>query len=126
VVGASGVVVNLLVLTLLVALKVPMKAAVAGAIAVSMLSNFALNRRFTFSYARSGGILRQLAGFVGACFLGAVVNYVVTMSMMSRWPGILPQLASLVGIVGGTFVNFIVCRFWVFKAAQPAEPPPAA
>ena len=45
-------IVNLLALTAFVSLRVPMKAAVALAIALSMLSNFALNRRFTFSYAR--------------------------------------------------------------------------
>jgi len=120
VVGASGVLVNLVALTVFVALKAPMRVAVALAIAISMLSNFALNRRFTFSYARTGGILRQLAGFVGACSLGALLNYYITMLMMTKWPALLPQLASLVGIVAGTAVNFVVCRLWVFKAAPPA------
>ena len=124
VVGASGVIVNLLALTAFVALKVPMKAAVALAIALSMLSNFALNRRFTFSYARSGGILRQLVGFVGACSLGAVLNYSITLFIATKWPSLRPQLAALAGIVAGTGVNFVVCRWIVFKAD--AGVPPAA
>ena len=117
VVGASGVLVNLFVLTALLWLEIPRKLAVALAIAISMLSNFALNRRFTFSYARGGGILRQLAGFVGSCSLGALINYAITMSMLTKWPGLLPQLAALVGIIGGMAANFVLCRFFVFKRA---------
>jgi len=124
VVGASGVIVNLLALTVFVSLKVPIKAAVALAIALSMLSNFALNRRFTFSYARSGAMLRQLVGFIGACSLGAVLNYSITLFVATKWPGLLPQLAALAGIVAGTGVNFAVCRWIVFKAD--ARIPPAA
>jgi len=51
-VGGVGAVVNLGVLTLLLFASFGVNAALAAAIAVSMVSNFALNRRFTFSYAR--------------------------------------------------------------------------
>src|SRR5258708_3061219 len=78
VVGASGLVVNLMVLTLLLHWGLFEKAAVAAAILVSMIWNFALNRRFSFSYARDRSILRQFLGFIAACFVGAVVNYVTT------------------------------------------------
>ena len=118
VVGASGVLVNLLALTLLLLGKIPTRGAVAGAIGISMLSNFALNRRFTFSYARGGGILQQLAGFIAACALGAVINYWITMYVATRWPWLLPQAAALAGIVAGTAVNFSICRFWIFKASR--------
>ncbi len=66
VVGASGVVVNLAVLSTLAALGPPDALCLAGGIGVSVLTNFLLNRRFTFSYARHGPILRQFAGFLGA------------------------------------------------------------
>jgi dolichol-phosphate mannosyltransferase len=120
-VGASGVLVNLLALTLFIALKVPMKGAVALAIGVSILTNFGLNRRFTFSDARAGGLVRQLTVFVAACSLGAAINYALTMFMATRWPGMLPQVDALVGIVGGMAVNFVIWRLWVFKAPPPAE-----
>jgi dolichol-phosphate mannosyltransferase len=113
VVGASGVVVNLGVLTLLLCLGVAEAAAVAGGIGVSLLSNFALNRRFTFSYARQESLLRQFAGFLGACSLGAVANYVVTILLR---PYLAPiQLAALVGIVAGTGLNFLCTRYLVFR-----------
>jgi dolichol-phosphate mannosyltransferase len=127
VVGASGVVVNLLALTLLLKLKVPLKAAVAAAIGISMLTNFVLNRRFTFSYARGGSALRQLPGFIVACSLGAAVNYGVTVSLVASMPRLLPQLAALAGIIAGMGVNYIACRFVVFRSsdAAAASPPPA-
>ncbi|HET9551826.1 MAG TPA: GtrA family protein, partial [Anaeromyxobacteraceae bacterium] len=117
VVGAVGVVVNLAVLTALVALGAPVKAAVALAIAVSMLSNFALNRRFTFSYARQGSAWRQLAGFVLSCSAGAAVNYGVTLWCLATWPALPPQGGALAGIVAGTGLNFLTSRYLVFRGA---------
>jgi dolichol-phosphate mannosyltransferase len=113
VVGASGVIVNLAVLTLLLALGAGEKVSVAGGILVSLISNFLLNRRFTFSYARHESIGRQFAGFAGACALGAVVNYFTTVLIS---PYVTPiQLAALVGIVAGMGFNFVCSRFLVFR-----------
>src|SRR5690606_3849730 len=49
IVGALGVLVNLLVLTVALELSVPRELAVLLAIVVSMVSNFFLNRNFSFS-----------------------------------------------------------------------------
>ncbi|MBS3735526.1 MAG: glycosyltransferase family 2 protein [Phycisphaerae bacterium] len=114
IVGASGVVVNLVVLTALLAAFVPKELAIAAAIVVSIATNFLMNRRFTFSYARKGSIARQFLGFVGACSLGAVVNYAVTLTVLGYLTDI-PQLAALVGIVAGTGINFTMNRLFVFK-----------
>jgi dolichol-phosphate mannosyltransferase len=86
---------------------------VAAAIVVSMIWNFALNRRFSFSYARDRSILRQFFGFIAACSLGAVVNYVTTTSL---WP-LVPykQLAASIGVLAGTLFNFVASRFLVFR-----------
>jgi dolichol-phosphate mannosyltransferase len=112
-VGASGLVVNLLVLTLLLHLGLLEKPAVAVAIVVSMIWNFALNRRFSFSYARDRSILRQFCGFIAACSVGAVVNYVTTMGL---WP-LMPykQVAAIIGVLAGTLFNFAASRFLVFR-----------
>ncbi|HVR84334.1 MAG TPA: glycosyltransferase, partial [Planctomycetota bacterium] len=127
VVGASGVVVNLLALTALLTLRIPVQAAVAGAIGISMLTNFVLNRRFTFSYARGSSVLGQFLSFSLSCSLGAVVNYGVTVSLLARAARLLPQLAALAGIIAGTGVNYLACRFWVFRVAKGGAPsPPAA
>ncbi len=113
VVGASGLAINLAVLTALLGLGSPHGSAVAWAIAVSMLWNFGLNRRFSFSYARSQSIVRQLLGFVSACSAGAVVNYLIT---IATWR-VLPygQLAAVLGVIAGTGFNFLSSRFLVFR-----------
>ena len=116
VVGISGVVVNLLVLTLLLLIHVPVQIAVGLAILISMISNFALNRRFTFSYARGGSIGGQFVGFMTACLLGAVVNYITTIGVLAFVQDLLPQLAALVGILAGTAFNFVINRYVVFRA----------
>jgi dolichol-phosphate mannosyltransferase len=113
VVGASGLGINLLSLTFLLQQGVTEKPAVAAAIVISMVWNFALNRRFSFSYARDRSILRQFCGFVAACSVGALVNYITTTNLWSllRWK----QLAAVVGVLAGTSFNFAASRFLVFR-----------
>jgi dolichol-phosphate mannosyltransferase len=114
VVGLSGVVVNLGTLTVFLRLQIAEKQAVAAAIAVSMLWNFVLNRRFSFSYARDQSIVRQFIGFVAACSVGAVVNYFTTIAL---WEVIrYKQLAAFVGVLAGTFFNFVASRFVIFRS----------
>ncbi len=123
VVGASGVGVNLAVLTLLLRARMREKLAIAVAIGVSMLWNFGLNRRFSFSYARGRSMLRQLAGFVAASSVGAAVNYAVTLSI---WDAVdTKQLAAMVGVVAGTAFNFVANRFVVFRKEHVRLAPPA-
>ncbi len=117
-VGTSGVVVNLTVLTLLVALGTPEPLALAAGILVSLVTNFLLNRRFTFSYARGGQIFRQFLAFAGACSVGLVVNYAVALGMRSVLhsdDSLSLQLAALIGILSGMTFNFIGSRYFVFK-----------
>lgn len=115
VVGTSGLVVNLLVLRVLVELGVSKSIAVGAAIGTSMVTNFMLNRRFTFSYARTGGIVVQFIGFCTACAFGAAVNYVVTLWMSENFPTIPLELAAIVGVLAGLGLNFVANRYLVFK-----------
>jgi dolichol-phosphate mannosyltransferase len=117
-VGALGTVVNLLALTALLHLEVPMRPAVAGAILVSMCFNFVLNRRFSFSAARGQSWLRQFFGFIAASSLGAVINYGTTLFVHARAPEVRPQLAALVGIAMGTAFNFLASRYLVFRTSH--------
>jgi dolichol-phosphate mannosyltransferase len=114
VVGSSGLVVNLALLTGFLYLRVPSDAAVALAIALSMVWNFSFNRRFSFSYARRQAVWPQLLGFVAACSLGAVINYFVTSSLWDAFQ--VKQAAAFVGVVAGTASNFIASRYVVFRA----------
>ncbi|MGA2189241.1 MAG: glycosyltransferase family 2 protein [Steroidobacteraceae bacterium] len=112
-VGASGLGINLLTLTFLLQQGVTERPAVAAAIVISMVWNFALNRRFSFSYARDRSIMRQFCGFVAACSVGALVNYLTTTGLWSLllWK----QLAAVVGVLAGTSFNFVASRFLVFR-----------
>jgi dolichol-phosphate mannosyltransferase len=113
VVGASGLGINLVCLTLLLQRGVDERPAVAIAILISMIWNFLLNRRFSFSYARDRSIVRQFFGFVAACSAGALVNYITTTTL---WPVLpLKQLAAVAGVLAGTAFNFAASRFLVFR-----------
>ena len=118
VVGGIGTIVNLAALTLLLAAGLATEIAVAAAIFVAMCSNFVLNRRFSFSYAREGPWVRQFLGFAAASSLGALVNYATTMFVLARIVGAPPQLAALVGIAAGTAFNFLTSRHLVFRMSH--------
>lgn len=120
-VGVSGLIVNLCVLTLLSLLGAIDEVALAGGVLVSLVTNFLLNRRFTFSYAREGNIWRQFAGFVAVSFVGLVVNYSLALTMQrvwleDVWGGL--QLAAIIGVAAGVTCNFIGNRFVVFKKSH--------
>ena len=114
-VGALGALANLALLTAFLRLGVPASWAVASAIAVTMVFNFVLNRRFSFSYARGGSIVRHFFGFVAACSLGALVNYALTLTLMQPPIGASPQIAALAGIAAGSLLNFLTNRYLVFR-----------
>lgn len=129
VVGASGVVVNLTILTLLLTLGVPAWASLAGGIGVSLCTNFLLNRRFTFSYARDGHFWRQFFGFIGASSLGMTVNYAVSLLAILRFlpdTTYSPQVAALLGIACGMVFNYVGSRFFVFRRKFYKDPNLAA
>ena len=118
VVGGLGTLVNLSLLTLLIAARVPMAAAVAGAIALSMCFNFVLNRRFSFSQARRKPWRPQFASYIAASSVGAIINYAVTLFALGHLTGAPPQLAAVAGIAAGTSFNFVTSRYLVFRRSH--------
>jgi dolichol-phosphate mannosyltransferase len=118
VVGGLGTGVNLAALTLLIALGFGVNVSIGAAIAISMVFNFLLNRRFTFAYARDGSIVRQFFGFIAACSLGALLNYFIASALVAQFPVLYPQVAAVIGIIAGTGVNFLFNRFAVFKTTH--------
>ena len=119
VVGSSGVFVNLIVLTILELAGLSVSTALAGGIAMSVVSNFVLNRRFTFSYARAGSILIQFLKYVGACSIGMVVQFVTSKYihglLVDDQVPLATQISALCGIAAGMVFNFIMSRFFVFR-----------
>ena len=112
-VGLSGVAVNILLLKLFLNWGASRQIAVGAAIALSMVWNFALNRRFSFSFARRESVTRQFVGFIGACSIGGFANYVTT-NLVWRWVPY-AELAAVVGVIAGMGFNFVVSRFLVFR-----------
>jgi dolichol-phosphate mannosyltransferase len=118
IVGALGVVVNLAVLTILLLMGLPDAVCLAGGIAVSVVTNFLLNRRFTFSYARERSIGRQFLGFLSVSSLGIIINYLVAISV--RTSGLADvafglHLSALAGIACGMIFNYLGNRYVVFR-----------
>lgn len=124
VVGASGVVVNLGVLSLLKAAGLPDAVCLAGGIAVSVCTNFVLNRRFTFSYARHRNRGRQFLGFIGASAVGALVSFGVSVALRNGvfdGAGWGLQLSALCGIAAGMIFNYLGNRYIVFRKTRIRE-----
>jgi dolichol-phosphate mannosyltransferase len=114
-VGAFGTLVNLCVLTLLLRAGSSKDIAITGGIVVSVITNFFLNRRFTFSYAGDGSIVKQFLGFCAACSLGALITFAVTKGIVALWPALPLQIAACVGIFASMFANFVANRYVVFR-----------
>jgi dolichol-phosphate mannosyltransferase len=123
IVGGLGTVVNMAVLTIALILGAGVNLALALGIAVSLVFNFLLNRRFTFSYASRRPMLTQFFGFAAACSLGAAVNYVFALATLHVFPATYPQIASLIGIAAGSILNFMTNRYAVFRDHAPLTPP---
>jgi len=115
-VGGIGTLVNLGLLTGLVALALPVRHAVALAIAVAMGSNFVLGRRFGLALPRDRGLPRQLAAYAAASLPGALLNYVATLLTHARFPAASIQAAAVVGIAAGAAFNLVASRYLAFKA----------
>jgi len=120
-VGGLGTLVNLVLLTFLLRLGLALKPAVALAILLSMVFNFVLNRRFSFGESREQHWLKQFMGFMTACSIGAVINYVVTLVFADTF-ALRAQLAALVGIAAATAFNFIASRYLVFRSSHIRPP----
>lgn len=115
VVGVSGLIVNLAVLSLLLQLGVTSEVAVVVAIAVSICTNFLLNRRFTFYHAKSEPMLGMFLKYVASVSVGALINTIVTLFLIKSYPEMLVQIASVIGILVATLFNYIAMKFVVFK-----------
>jgi len=118
VVGGLGTIVNLVALSALLAVAVPQRPAIAGAIFVAMCLKFVLNRRFSFEHTRHRPWPRQFVGFVAASSIGALINYATTLFVAGHLPGLRVQVAALLGIAVGTLFNFTASRYLVFRGTH--------
>jgi dolichol-phosphate mannosyltransferase len=119
IVGASGVLVNLLVFTLL--LNAGMNKFIASPIAieVAILSNFFLNNFWTFRWRNSNASLgvRGLK-FNVVSLLSLVLSYAVFVVLSVWMPKVPPQVPQIIGIIPATFVNYFLNSYWTFKTSE--------
>lgn len=122
-IGALGVVVDLIVLSLALATGFGFVAAQAIATLVAMTSNFFLNNFFTYRDRRLKGwrLWRGLFSFYVICALGAVANVGFAAFVFTgdaHWlAGVkgIPWLASLAGVIVGSVWNYAVSSVFTWK-----------
>ena len=126
-VGASGVIVNLGIFTILLELGMTKYIGSALAIEISILWNFWFNNIWTFRSRRLGDRL-YLRGvkfnFVSVVALGVSYSTFVLLSLL--FPETLPQAHQLLAIVPATAVNYLLNSRWTFRSvvAPPGQDRP--
>ena len=122
-VGASGTVVNLLVLYLaqefLLASIEPatqrLYASLACAIGLATLNNFVWNRRWTWQDRQSqwrGSVFGQFLRYALASWLGTSVQYILTLWLAQHMHYL---LGNVVAIVVASVINYAANDWWTFK-----------
>lgn len=120
VVGTSGMAVDLT--TLFIAREsagLPFRYARVIGVIAAMTTNFFLNRKYTFSEGRDRGASAQYVLFLLVSAVGFSVNWLISVFLVENTvffaSGYFYLLASVIGILGGTIINFAGSRYIVFK-----------
>lgn len=115
VVGATGVVVNLGVFTLLTSLGLNKYAASPIAIETSIVTNFLFNNYWTFRARRGEGRTRiRGLKFNLVSLLSLCVSYGTFVALSVLFPTVPPQWHQLAGIVPATLINYLLNSYWTF------------
>jgi dolichol-phosphate mannosyltransferase len=116
IVGATGVIVNLGVFSLLLRLGINKYVASPVAIETSILTNFVLNNFWTFRWRRTrDGIRAKGLKFNAVALLALVISYGTFVALSQAFPALSPQLDQLIGIVPATLVNYFLNSYWTFR-----------
>ena len=110
-VGMIGMVVDLTAFSLLL-LMASTPIARGAAIALAMLVNYFLNRRFTFA-KKSSTSLREFTSYCGVCGIGAMVSWISSLTLIyfQLVPGL---LAAGIGVLLGAGANYVGCKHVTF------------
>jgi dolichol-phosphate mannosyltransferase len=122
IVGASGVLVNLGVFTLLIMTGVNKYIASPIAIELSIVWNFLLNNYWTFRRRKTGDRTRiRGLKFNLVSILALGVSYGTFVVMSLAFPNTMPQVHQLIGIVPAMIVNYFLNSYWTFKHVENSE-----
>jgi len=120
-VGGSGTLVNLGVFSLIIYVYVeavgtrPLiveQIASGVAFCVAVVTNFTLNRRWTFRH--SGPLVRHFGRFFLVSCVGLALN-VFCYTALHEWAGLGEHLSELIAIGCVMPVNFVGSKFWAFR-----------
>jgi dolichol-phosphate mannosyltransferase len=116
IVGASGVVVNLGVFTLLLSIGVNRYVASPVAIETSILWNFLLHNYWTFRWRQTkDGVPRKGAKFNLVSILVLLVSYGAFVILSLVLPHVKPHVHQLLSILPATLLNYVLNSYWTFR-----------
>lgn len=119
IVGASGVVVNLGVFTILLAQGFNKYGASPIAIELSIVTNFFLNNGWTFRWRKTKDRMRTRGiKFNAVSLLSLGVSYSTFVGLSMLLPDYPPQLHQFAGIIPATLVNYFLNSYWTFKHTE--------
>lgn len=114
-VGASGVLVNLGIFSILLALGMNKFIASPIAIEVSIISNFLFNNYWTFRERKSNDRIRVKGiKFNLVSFLALFVSFSSFVLLSKAFPDFSPQVNQFLGIIPATAVNYFINSNWTF------------
>ncbi len=116
IVGASGVVVNLVSFTKFMDMGLSKFIASPLAIELSIITNFLLNNFWTFR-SRDNDDKIHIRGlkFNVVSFASLGVSYATFLALSQIDPNGIPQLHQAAGIVPATLINYFLNSYWTFK-----------
>jgi dolichol-phosphate mannosyltransferase len=118
-VGAFGVLVNLGIFTVLLALGVNKFVASPIAIQCSIITNFLGNNYWTFRWRNlAGGLHARGLRFNAVSILSLAISYLTFVVLSQAFPRVAPQVDQFVGIVPATLVNYFLNSYWTFREAR--------
>lgn len=124
IVGATGMVVDLAVLTFSKeVLGLPLMLAVALGFSIAVVNNFTWNRYWTFPESRQRPVTGQLVQFTVVNLIGLAINEVIVLGLHPVFSGALPDpyayLAAKVIAIGVVlFWNYGANRIWTYKGIE--------
>jgi dolichol-phosphate mannosyltransferase len=118
--GASGVLVNLGIFTVLLALGVNKFVASPIAIQCSIITNFLGNNYWTFRWRNLMGTVHARGlRFNVVSILSLAISYLTFVVLSDAFPKVAPQMSQFIGIIPATLVNYFLNSYWTFRDDSP-------
>lgn len=122
IVGASGTLIDVTLLTLLKAAGLPTLPANTLSFTAGVINNFTLNRRWTYPEARSQAAWPQFGQFLLVSLIGVLLNNAIVLLLEAPFGLLIEQPtfgylpAKAVATILVALWNFFANRYWTFRA----------